>query len=168
MSKSVGIVMRQGMMQTFNTVAPFLAAACRAHPLASLDKVFTALLSGMADLMLCLDDGEIVGAMVLEVQEYPDGQRVCNLWLLGMKPGTFRGFMELLDEALDTWSRENDCDTIAMLGRPGWQKRLPDHWHTQPMVQAWRSVRNGDGSERDEGHLLGDAVPEDGVRRHTH
>jgi hypothetical protein len=95
--------------------------------------VLQALLDGKAQLVL-VDEG----CMVLEVQVYPNGLQVANIWLLAGDPGIWARNEAELEKFVDSWSKERGCDIIAMLGRPGWRKALGDQWMKVPLVQAWR------------------------------
>ena len=135
-------VYRKHVYEAWPMVVNHIAEACGTNPLQSVDMVLASLLAGRADLFLICDEAEkeIRGCMVLELNEYPQGSRVCNVWALAGTPGVWAAHEKELEELADTWAIQQGCDMIAMLGRPGWQKVLGEAWQTKPALLAWRPV----------------------------
>lgn len=63
------------------------------------------------------------GAIVSEIVKTPTGQCVCRLWLAGGKLGALLQAERVVSE----WAAEQGCDCMEIVGRPGWQRSLPEY-----------------------------------------
>lgn len=68
------------------------------------------------------------GAVVTEIQEYPQ-KTVLNVFLCG---GDLRECLEMGDNFIEPWAKENGCTAVRQYGRKGWTRALLKH--------GWREV----------------------------
>lgn len=117
---------------------PMLAKAARHHPFADTECMLARLLAGEAQMFVLVEDG-IEAVLLTEVIEYPNGRNVGQVWAMGGLKGIWKRGGELAEKAVEAWCRRFHCDTIAVVGRPGW-RRLLRHFDSQPLAVAWRKL----------------------------
>jgi hypothetical protein len=123
--------------------APLLQRVLKYHPfMASADDVLELLVSNRASLVLYTENGAVIGAAVMEIHTYPR-RRVANILALSGKPGFLKRIAEA-ERALQDWSKTRGCDSMSMLGRPGWSKTVGALGYSQrPALNAWKSLQTG-------------------------
>lgn len=120
---------------------PYLRKVLRFHPfLRDSTDLLALLMEGSAQLVVYTDAGQVTGAAVMEVHDYPS-VRVANILALAGQPG----FLKRIKEAeafLQRWSRGKGCASMSMLGRPGWSKTVGALGYSQrPALTAWKSLQ---------------------------
>jgi hypothetical protein len=82
-----------------------------------------------------------MGAAVIEIEEYPN-MRTGTVIALGGSVGFYERALSLMTDQLEQWCRDRDCDSISMLGRPGWSKFVSQReWNVMPTVAAWKELK---------------------------
>lgn len=105
------------------------------------EDVFLSLMAGKAALFLAVEDGQILGFAVMEVITYPR-RKVANV----LAAAGHRGFLSVavheLYLELEKWAIEQDADTFAVMGRPGWLKYAKQHEGAQSLsiVTSWKRL----------------------------
>lgn len=127
------------VLDLWPVVEPLLAKAARHHPFADTDCMLAALLAGKSALFVVLEDDQVSAALIAEVEEYANGRVVGQVWGMGGIPGVLKRCQPELEALLDTWCARHGCDTIAVVGRPGW-RRLLRNFDSVPLTLAWRRV----------------------------
>lgn len=79
------------------------------------------------------NDSEVTGCFVTQLSEYPKGRRVC---ILALSTSDFDGMMTHWPK-FKKWAISNDADSIELLGRDGWLKKLPKYGF-EPIHQVMR------------------------------
>lgn len=122
-------------------VEPLLKRALKFHPFMTTDGLLRLLLSGMAALIVAVEDERILCAAVMERTDYPETS-VGNVIVLAGERGTYRHHMDEITDYLESWCRAHGCGTISMLGRPGWSKFVGRRgWSIHPYVSAWKALQ---------------------------
>lgn len=131
----------QHLVETFwPLVKPFLCEALETHPHLEADGLRALLLTGMAELLVVLEEGRIIGSVVMEAQRYPT-KMVGNIVALGMQKGVWKTHGDAVTDALEQWCRDRNLGTLNMLGRAGWSRFVTRRgWRTQPSLVAWKEL----------------------------
>jgi hypothetical protein len=121
-------------------VAPLLARALRQHDFLDTDGLRLLLKAQRADLAIVAADGELAGALVMEVVQYP-GVRVGNILALAGRDGFYRDHLDDAVAWAKAWCRERACPIIGFAGgRPGWLRYVGKRgWVTRRFLTAWTS-----------------------------
>lgn len=69
--------------------------------------------------------------MVTQVQDYPTGERVLDVWLAA---GDLDEIMEARPQ-VEAWAQAAGCTQIHITGRPGWARLLREHGY-----EHWATV----------------------------
>ena len=88
-------------------------------------EVFEHLKSGAASLFVAVQDGDIVGACVANIEQTVTGLRSLFIPIMG---GTnFFEWYQTLADFLEKLAKENNCTTIEYIGRKGFSKLDPSY-----------------------------------------
>lgn len=121
-------------------VAVLLSRALRFHPHLSLEALERLIARGLAELIVVLEGPRIIGAVVMEVQQYPD-KRVGNVVAVALEVGALKTHGMAVEKHLEQWCRERQLDNLAMYGAPGWVRFVQRHgWKTQRLLAAWKEL----------------------------
>jgi hypothetical protein len=124
----------------WSAVEGYLAQALKPHPFLTTEGLLQILLAGRAQLVLVVDK-QIVGAVVMEVVDYP-GASVGNVLALGGERGFNKRYLASVVDHLERWCREKRCDSMMLLGRPGWSRyAVARGGETLPLLMAWKKLR---------------------------
>ena len=104
---------------------PHVIRACKHHPFMSATDVLEVILWGAARLFVVTKPGGVMGFAVMEVVQYPN-RKVANVLCAGGEHGFLSVAVNELLPELQAWGREQDADTFALTGRPGWLRALRD------------------------------------------
>ena len=95
--------------------------------------IMLALMRGTNQLWTWWNDGEMVAAVVTELNDYPNKLRVCdmlfcsgrnmNLWCLPLLA------------AIETWAAEQGTKLMCVAGRIGWERVLKDYRKTAVILE---------------------------------
>lgn len=108
--------------EVWDEAAPLInKALLRASGRFELEDVKEALLEQQMSLVLAFDGGQIIGAIVAEVIDYPRCRAMRVIFCGGERYMEYRD--ELID-VLDAGARNAGCSLIEIEGRPGWEKYL--------------------------------------------
>lgn len=125
----------------WSTIEPHFAAALEHHPFMNSEGLLERVRAGLAAVMVVLEGERIVGAVAMDIVQYP-GKRVGNVLALGGAPGSMERYAEEVERFLTEWCIARSLDSLGTLGRPGWGKVLMRHgWQSQPLVAAWKDLR---------------------------
>ncbi len=80
-------------------------------------------LGANAYLWLAIESGSVLAAAVTQVTQDKDG-RLCTIVACGGHDWARWGG---LIEGLENYARAENCRRMAIAGRPGWRRRLPDY-----------------------------------------
>ena len=87
--------------------------------------MFCMIEEGRAQLWVGQEYGEVVHAIVTHLVRYPTGLAVCEFMACGGE--RVDEWARIHAAAIEHWALKNGCDACEMIGRPGWQKYLPDY-----------------------------------------
>lgn len=105
-------------MNDWDRCTPYLEAACEhAGGLYDLTYVAHAIADGEAHFW----PGER-SAVVTTFWHYP-GRKVLSYWLAG---GDIDELLQDMQPVIEQWAREQGCTDIALAGRRGWARVMPD------------------------------------------
>lgn len=104
-------------------VEPHVSRACEHHPFMSAADVLEVILWGAARLFVVTKQGGVMGFAVMEVVQYPN-RKVANVLCCGGEEGFLSVAVHDLLPRLKEWGAEQDADTFALTGRPGWMRAL--------------------------------------------
>jgi len=117
----------------------YLEKALLVHPYLDIDDLRLLVEREHCDLILATRGTSIVCAVCMEIQVFPK-HRVGNVVALGGKLLMNNGMNQILDY-LESWCLKNHCDTLGMIGRPGWIKTVMSrHGKHLPLLQGWKSL----------------------------
>lgn len=123
----------------WSLVAPLLEKAVRLNPHMDMPGLLQQLLAAMGQLIVVTRDGDLLAAAVMERHQYPN-HVVGNIMLLAGRRGTYREIDRVLPH-LEKWAKEQGCDRIALLGRPGLSRLVKRHGgRSVPLIHAWRDL----------------------------
>ena len=115
--------------------------AMKWHPFMDAEDVRLALMAHKAALFLAVQERQILGFAVTEVITYPR-RKVANV----LAAAGHRGFLSVavhdLYPEMERWAIEQDADTFAVIGRPGWLKYAKQHEGAQSLstVTSWKRL----------------------------
>lgn len=114
------------LAERWKAIAPLLAKSTRRaggayEPIDLLRGAF----AGQFGIWVCEVDGEIQGAVVTEIKQYPR-KRVLDVIFGG--GNNMAQWIEPLVETIDRHARETGCEAVVCIGRPGWLKA----WGAEP------------------------------------
>ena len=75
--------------------------------------------SNVQQLWIAFEEGDVYGAYVTEIVQYPR-LKTCVIHFLGGKHFKKWGWLGL--EILQKFAKEHECDVMESFGRPGWKK----------------------------------------------
>lgn len=120
---SVYWVPRDRIDDAWPLVKDLLASGLRySHGRINIEDLRALIDEGQVYLWVAIKGGQIICAAALEFVQYPQ-KRACRL--ISVAGGTRNEWLHHR-LSIDQWARDNDCDTIELVGRPGWRKVLPD------------------------------------------
>lgn len=121
-------------------VEPLLEKALQVHPHLDIDGLRDLVLTGMAELVVAVNEERIIGAVAMETQRYPT-KMVGNIIALGTETGVWKAHGIAITQALEKWCKTRNLGTLHMLGRAGWSRFVVRHgWRTQPSLVAWKEL----------------------------
>lgn len=122
-------------------VGPLLAEALDRHPFMLVDELRDIVRErDDVDLLVAYQDARILGAAVIELQQFPTTS-TGHVLALGGRYGFYRNGLEQLTHALEGWCAAHGCDNISALGVPGWTKFMSRRgWQLMPAVAAWKKI----------------------------
>jgi hypothetical protein len=91
------------------------------HPFMDAPDLLHTILQGQAQLFIMTAEKAFIGFAAMEVLQYPSC-RVANVLAAGGVRGCLSVFVKDLYPELEAWAREQDADTFAVHGRPGWMR----------------------------------------------
>jgi hypothetical protein len=97
------------------------------------DSLLHLCMHGMAMLGTVLDErGKVVAAVITQMCEQPDGNRVCLILSCGGE--RMKNWVHLIRE-IETGARRYGASEVRFQGRAGWTKFLPDYQIVQLVYQ---------------------------------
>lgn len=121
-------------------VESFLEKALRVHPHLKIGGLRELVMSGMAELVVAVNEERIIGAVAMEAQQYPN-KAVGNVIALGTETGAWKEHGIAITQALEQWCKSRNLGTLHMLGRAGWSRFVTRHgWRTKPLLVAWKEL----------------------------
>lgn len=121
-------------------VSEMLARAAKHHPHMDPADTLQILMSGFAQLIVCLERGEVTACAVMERVAYPK-HVVGNILLLAGRAGTMGAKLDQITQHLFRWAKGRGCDRIALIGLPGLTKVVKRHGgQSIKLIHAWRDL----------------------------
>lgn len=121
-------------------VSSMLERAVKHHPHMDSADALQCLMGGFAQLIVCLEGGEITACAVMERVAYPK-HTVGNILLLAGRKGTMGARLERLTQHLFRWAKSRGCDRIALIGLPGLTRVVKRHGgQSVKLIHAWRDL----------------------------
>ena len=110
-----------------NRARPFIEDALRFSPPAwDVDSIIAQAEAKDIILFVFLDEeSKVRGAVTVKINQYPLAKVLSILQLGSDYP--MEELEDMFEELID-WSKSEGCDYGSIIGRPGWEKILPD-WH---------------------------------------
>lgn len=121
MSILVTQIPSESIPKVWPLASKYIEAGLEDHPWMRADDVFLLLCSNMATLFLIAGESEVLGAVVMEVIQYPR-HRVANEFVAGGERGRLAEHFEEVHAVLARWATDMGCTGMGALGRPGWEK----------------------------------------------
>lgn len=106
-----------------------LPALARSRDFTEMD-VIEALANAEANLWIGEDDA-VRCAVVTRVHNTARG-RVCEIWLMGGRDRSL--WLHFIDE-IEGMARANGCVAMEIVGRPGWERVLPDYRRSAVIIE---------------------------------
>ena len=104
---------------------PFLAKATARTSKVSTSDFLDLLIGGHMQLWLIwTHDRELLAALVTEIVTFRNGWKVAKVVCLG---GRQLDRWRHLMPKLESWARDESCDALEIIGRPGWGKIFQDY-----------------------------------------
>jgi hypothetical protein len=104
-------------------VSPLLNLACiRSENRYQLGDVVQRIADGLMQLWIVAGPTEIETALVTEIIVYPEF-KAARISLLG---GRYRENWTGFEPELAAWAKANGCAVLQVIGRPGWERVLPE------------------------------------------
>jgi len=102
-------------------VTHFIQAALdRTEGELDLSDIHHDLINRNMQLWVLTDNGEIIGALVTQIMEYPK-MTACRIVAMG---GEVSGEFDPVDEILSEWAKELECERMEIVGRKGWTRAI--------------------------------------------
>jgi hypothetical protein len=102
------------------SVIPYLNLALVHSPENSIDSVVYSIQQGRSLLWVIENKGQVVGCVTTKILQHPN-YRIALIHLCGGK-GIDDWIHLLLD--IEQWARGQQCHSIEVIGRKGWEKKL--------------------------------------------
>lgn len=119
---------------------PLIERGCEWHPLLNAQDIVAILRAGRADLIICVEEGHIIAAAVMDVVQLSTA-RIGNVLCFAGEFGVYRNYLCAIMDYLEQWSRDHGCNKMCIVGRPGWRKFLNRRgWNLQPCITASRTL----------------------------
>jgi len=118
--------------QAWPAVEPLIARVCKYGGEWEPSTVLMRCLQNTAQLWVVFDESRPVVAAVTEIID-KDLRRDCNIWLCA---GSYsdQARDSLLREVED-WARRAGCERIQLVGRRGWEKKMPAYRRTRIVLE---------------------------------
>lgn len=99
----------------------------------TVDSVMASIYGGYNALWFAFnDDGKSVGALVTEIETYPNRTMLNLIFCAG---DDLEDWHEEMLDILEKYGRDNGCDGMELIGRYGWKKFLQKHgWEASYLV----------------------------------
>jgi hypothetical protein len=138
----IHIVPRELVSELWPACAPLLDAALERNPFLAVEELQRILMERAGiELLVAVDGGRIIGAAVIELEQYPT-RLTGNVIALGGSAGFYERALPAMTDRLEQWCVDRGCDSISMLGRPGWTKFVSRRgWQVSPTVAAWKQLK---------------------------
>lgn len=121
----------------------FVVSGLEGHPWTNAEDALLLLANNMATLFLVTERDEVLGAVVMEVVQYPR-HRVAREFVVGGKRGGFLEHSEAVHETVVEWALGLGCDGIEARGRPGWEQRARANGYQSLNARMyWRALDVG-------------------------
>ena len=122
------LIPRERVGDVWHVLEAFVAKATAITKKTDIQTVSQAAASGDVQLWAVMDTREEnakpIAAVVTELAKYPNGFKSCQVMLAG--GGEMRRWKHLI-ATLEEFARDEGCDTIEIVGRPGWGRLYPDY-----------------------------------------
>lgn len=113
-------------------VEPLIDRVCRFGGEYQPSTVLLKCLNTEAQLWCIFDDGRPIGAAVTEIID-KDLRRDCNIWLCA---GSYSDqARDSLLREIEDWARKVGCERVQLVGRRGWEKKLPGYRRTRVILE---------------------------------
>ncbi len=126
------------LVAVWNEVAPYLQRAVAVtNGRFELEDVRRGIETGRYDLWVAYAEGEILGAEVTTIVEYPRKRALCSLFTGGKR---LREWREPMMDLLIRFARDAGCQAIEGQGRASWVKLLEPYGVREMAVLFERDV----------------------------
>lgn len=121
----------ENVEQAWPALEPHIERVCRLADW-SAATVKKRLLAAEAQAWAVLEEGRVQAAVITEILDR-DRDRCCNIWLCA---GSYsdQARDSLLREVED-WARRIGCERVTLIGRRGWEKKLPAYRRTRVILE---------------------------------
>lgn len=111
---------------------PLIARVCRYGGEWQPSTVLLKCMNQSAQLWAVWDESRPVAAAVTEIFD-KDLRRDCNIWLCA---GSYSDqARDCLLREIEDWARSIGCERIQLVGRRGWEKKLPAYRRTRVILE---------------------------------
>lgn len=93
----------------------------------SLTDVRKSIMGRDMQLWVTIERGNITGALVTQLIEYPQ-TKACRYVALG---GDLHGDFNQIDDVITRWAMHNECDRVELVGRRGWVRAMKNNGYTE-------------------------------------
>ena len=121
----------------WDEMLPFVEQALEHSGTHTPDDVLQAISEREMQAYVVVDDitDKVIGAIVTEILNYPNGRRVLNMVVLAGE--RFDEWHTLGDQMMRAWAKSIETPIIQLIGRRGWTRKLAsDGWREQSVVMT--------------------------------
>src|SRR6478609_363856 len=137
----IHVVPRNLVDELWPAAAPLLASALERNPFLGIEELRKVMGREGSALLIAVDKEQIIGAAAIELERFP-ARLIGTVIALGGVNGFYERALPEMTDRLEQWCVEQGCDSISMMGRPGWSKFVSRRgWQVMPTVAAWKELR---------------------------
>lgn len=115
-------VSAENLVRVWPSVAPILKRATdMSHGRLGIEDLRASIFDGTLHLWLVLDGDKVIAANTLQMKSYPRMRVMLGLYIGGERLEEWR---DLMCEAVERYAREQGCQKVEFIGRPGWGRVL--------------------------------------------
>lgn len=118
-------ILPQHVAAVWGQAKGFIQQALDTYPISGrLEDILNEILRGSMHLWIVVeDDDEIIAAIVTRFVPYYD-RRSLGVCLIGGKPHSMQEWLDMVDNTLRAFARDNNCEQMEGYGREAWGRVL--------------------------------------------
>lgn len=105
--------------------APHLLRAIKRTKKSDMKSCLHSCLEGTSQLWTQIEIDGCIGAIITDIESYHNGRKVLRIVALGGDDLKSWGRLGL--DRIEAFAKEEDCNSVEMVGRKGWGRWFPDY-----------------------------------------